>query len=279
VADSHEPSYYEIALTNRQVVVAFVILMVCLVSAFFSGIWIGRESANRAQDQMAQITPPPEVKQEGESVEDLSFFDKREKPAQARDREEREPESTPAPSKAAGDSTLLEDFGGNSGSGNAAAPPPAPPAADPSPAAGPLTPAERKAARRARRERLAAAEDAPAPAPPVRPPAPVRTPPTPAAIPTRAAAAKTPKETREPEPAVSRGSMVIQVFSSSDRAQADRIRTQLVGGGQKAYLSPVEVAGHTMYRVRIGPFSSRPDAQKVADKVRKSYKLDTWITE
>jgi cell division septation protein DedD len=278
VADSHEPSYYEIALTNRQVVVAFVILMVCLVSAFFSGIWIGRESANRAQDQMAQITPPPEVKQEGESVEDLSFFDQREKPAQSGDRDETER----APAKAAGDSTLLEDFGGGSADRDEpAAPRPAPPVARPTPAAEPLTAAERKAARRAaRRERLADAEESPAPTP-SRPPASARTPPVPAATPARAAAstAKAPKETREPEPAVSRGSMVIQVFSSSDRAQADRIRKQLVGGGQKAYLSPVEVAGHTMYRVRIGPFSSRPDAQKVADKVRKSYKLDTWITE
>jgi hypothetical protein len=31
--------------------------------------------------------------------------------------------------------------------------------------------------------------------------------------------------------------------------------------------------------VRIGPFTSRPDAQKVAEKVRKAYKLDTWVTE
>ena len=48
MAESHEPSYYEIALTNRQVVVAFVILLVCLLSAFFSGVWIGRESNDRA---------------------------------------------------------------------------------------------------------------------------------------------------------------------------------------------------------------------------------------
>ena len=34
-----------------------------------------------------------------------------------------------------------------------------------------------------------------------------------------------------------------------------------------------------MYRVRIGPFKSRGDAQVVADKVRKGYKMDTWVTE
>ena len=55
---------------------------------------------------------------------------------------------------------------------------------------------------------------------------------------------------------------MIQVFSSADQAQAERIRKQLVGGGQKAYLSPIDVAGHTMYRVRIGPFNSRPTPRR-----------------
>ena len=53
----------------------------------------------------------------------------------------------------------------------------------------------------------------------------------------------------------------------------------LASGGFKAFLSPVEKGGRTMYRVRIGPFSSRDDAEKVAEKVRKGYKLDTWVTE
>ncbi len=72
---------------------------------------------------------------------------------------------------------------------------------------------------------------------------------------------------------------MIQVFSSADQAQAERIRGKLTGGGQKAYLSPINRGGRTMYRVRIGPFKSHDDAQKVADQVRKGYKLDTWVTE
>ena len=72
---------------------------------------------------------------------------------------------------------------------------------------------------------------------------------------------------------------MIQVFSSADQAQAERIRAKLVAGGQKAYLSPIDRGGRTMYRVRVGPFKSRDEAQKDADKVRKGYKLDTWVTE
>jgi DedD protein len=93
--------------------------------------------------------------------------------------------------------------------------------------------------------------------------------------------AKTPKKGTDAtaDPAHAAGQVVIQVFSSAEKDQAVRIRDRLVGGGQKAYLSPVEVAGRTMYRVRIGPFDSRDQAQKVAEQVRKGYKLDTWVTE
>jgi DedD protein len=78
---------------------------------------------------------------------------------------------------------------------------------------------------------------------------------------------------------IAAGQVVIQVFSSPELDQAEKVRDRLIGGGHKAYLSPVQVAGRTMHRVRIGPFDSRGDAQKVAEQVRKGYKLDTWVTE
>ena len=42
MSSEHESSYYEIALTNRQVLTIFVVLLTCLVAAFLSGVWIGR---------------------------------------------------------------------------------------------------------------------------------------------------------------------------------------------------------------------------------------------
>jgi DedD protein len=75
------------------------------------------------------------------------------------------------------------------------------------------------------------------------------------------------------------GSVVIQVFASADPAEAGRVRDRLTKGGQAAFLSPLTVDGRTMYRVRIGPFTSRQKAQTVAEKVRKTYKLDTWLTQ
>jgi len=267
VAESHEPSYYEIALTNRQVVVAFVILLTCLLSAFFSGVWVGRESTSRnAQEQLVRNTPPSEASQEGKNLEELEFFDKNNKKA-ADDKARGEEAAAPAP----GGSTLLEDLGGRKPEARTPPPPAAEPVAEEratDPTA--INPAQerrnrRKAARAAAAAAAAKAAEAPAPA---------KTAPVKAAKTTETKATKT-----AAAPAIPKGSYVIQVFSSADQAQAERIRGKLTGGGQKAYLSPINRGGRTMYRVRIGPFKSHDDAQKVADQVRKGYKLDTWVTE
>jgi DedD protein len=276
VADTtHEPSYYEIALTNRQVVVAFVILLTCVLAAFLSGVWIGRESTVRSQEQLVRNSPPQQqASKEGRSLDELEFFDANKKKGEEQTAKQEAVAAPPA------DSTLFDDLNRRKKNDEPAptprretAPPvpepvpaqvtppaPAPTRAEPVDADG-LTKAER---RKQRRERQKAAEAAAAAAQ-TSAPAPVK------------AAGKVAAKTAEP--AVPKGSYVIQVFSSADKTQADSIRSKLSGGGQKAYLSPINRGGRTMYRVRIGPFKSRGDAQTVADKVRKGYKLDTWVTE
>jgi DedD protein len=248
LTNSHEPSYYEIALTNRQVVVAFVILLLCLVSAFFSGLWIGRESAARgAQDQIVRNVPPsPAAPEEGQDLEELAFFEDEQKPGSGPEAGETPPapDATPAPVE---DTTLLEDFGGEPEE-----------AEDPDPD---LPEGRRRRGRNAAGEEGGEEIAAATPAP------------TPAARPAATPAATT------PEPRVAAGQMVIQVFSSPELDQAEKVRDRLIRGGHKAYLSPVQVSGRTMHRVRIGPFDSRGDAQKVAEQVRKDYKLDTWVTD
>jgi cell division septation protein DedD len=274
VSRSHEPSYYEIALTNRQVIVAFVLLLLCLIAAFFSGVWIGRESGVRAAtEQMVRNEPPPaEEKKEGQNLEEFEFFDSAKKGKPGKGPQEGEKTTPPAPepvqasktpapaasppAEPDADSTLAEDFGAEDTEAAPRTEPPAPAAAQRAQSQKPVPTPER------------VAQAKPAQEPP---------------------AGRTPKRQVEPsvaEPARGSsgqagqaGQVVIQVFSSSEKDQAVRIRDRLVGGGQKAYLSPVEVAGRTMYRVRIGPFDSRDKAQKVAEQVRKGFKLDTWVTE
>ncbi|HSK78713.1 MAG TPA: SPOR domain-containing protein [Thermoanaerobaculia bacterium] len=268
MANSHEPSYYEIALTNRQVVVAFVILLICLLSAFFSGVYIGREGTLRDQEQMVRATPPAQpANDEGRELDEFEFFDSANTRASAPDqRAQLEPAAVPEPPpSSASDTTLLEDFGGED-----VAPAPEEDAEEVTEAE---TPTERRIRERREREarRAAAAAEA------------LSKPAAPAAEPAREEAPARPRRGSEaaaaPAASSRAGKVVIQVFSSAEKDQAERIRQRLANGGHPAFLSPVQVGGSTMYRVRIGPYGTRDDAQKVADTVRKGYKLDTWITE
>src|SRR6202035_213669 len=115
VSEPHEPSYYEIALTNRQVVIAFVILLGCLLAAFFSGVWIGRGAGDRAdREQVAHATSPAPPAAEGRSLEELKFFTDQGK---KRGRQQSQVGLTPPPAQPA----------------PPAAPPAAPPSTAPSP--------------------------------------------------------------------------------------------------------------------------------------------------
>jgi SPOR domain len=355
VGGSHEPSYYEIALTNRQVVVAFVVLLTCVVAAFFSGVWIGRESAARAQERLALLARANPVdganaaadrgKQEGQALQEFKFFADSRRHPEANAKGGKSAAGTAgakgtveaavaAPANAAavargdagggsggpsGRSTLADDLGQRAGSSTAgstagAAPRPAAGAAAASSSSG--------AAKRARRDRAAspgqAAPSSPAPADSeaagegeALPGTPAPAPAARAARGSRAnassgtgaaaagggkpaiswsAAGATPagastadgesgaRAGAQSSGVAAAGDVVIQVFSTADKEQADKVRDGLVHAGFTAFLSPIAKGGQTMYRVRIGPFPSRTAAEPVAEKVRKQRKLDTWIT-
>jgi cell division septation protein DedD len=250
LTDQHEPSYYEIALTNRQVLIAFVVLLVCLLVAFLSGVWVGR---GRGPVEARSGAPPaaPAAGQE-RPLEEYRFFSEEGKrptgPAAAATAPAPSvpppPPLEPAPGPG---TTLVDDVGGADVAGRAGQPaPPAPPQGPGDAEPGATAPA--------------------APAPVAAPPAPVAAPP---AAPETAPPAGT--ELRE-------GEMVIQVFSSPDEPQARRILDRLTQAGFGAFLSPVRVGSQTMHRVRIGPFTDRAEAQRIADQVKKQFRLDTWIT-
>jgi cell division septation protein DedD len=327
VGGSHEPSYYEIALTNRQVMVAFVVLLVCVVAAFLAGVWLGRESAVRAQEKLTLLTrgaaagvPGSDAgsdkeKPEGQALQEFKFF---------ADSRHRSAEAGASPASRNGGN------GGNAGNsgtaGNTAAANGDDSAA---PAAGDdgntVTPDSNRAAAAPAKAGAGRAPGAaafpPSSAPPANnvstpagrpgqagragssPPSSNAASPAAAQKTAKAAPAAAPAGEGETQPAADNGGdvvrprplpdgggragagdkaaggeVVIQVFSSADKEQADRVKDGLVGHGFAAFLSPIDKDGQTMYRVRIGPFANRAAAEPVADKVRKEQKLDTWIT-
>ncbi|MCP4549759.1 MAG: protein kinase [bacterium] len=71
---------------------------------------------------------------------------------------------------------------------------------------------------------------------------------------------------------------VVAVFSTRDQARAQKLAGQLESGGYKAFMSPVEISGKAMYRVRVGPFRNRSQAEATRDRLNAQYRLDTWVT-
>ena len=86
MSETREASWYEIALTHSQIVKIFVGLLLCIVGAFFSGIWIGRDAVNAVENVpltvatgSSPVAPGAGEDAEGESepeVGQLHFFSK-----------------------------------------------------------------------------------------------------------------------------------------------------------------------------------------------------------
>lgn len=228
MSQSNEPSYYEIALTNRQVLMVFVVLLVCVVVAFVSGVWVGRggDSESPAVAVAEVASPDAEQGDEAPEIGELNFF------AEKSDADRDGGTLAQVAESPSSDTTLLQDVSG---------------------------------------------EKEPAKAPVESPPAPraedqdARTDPAPEPV-------ETASTQPAGAPAAEMGEHVIQVFSSTDQQQAKQLIRTLTSGGYPAFLSPVEVRGQTMYRVRIGPYVDPKEAESVAERVRKSYRLDTWVT-
>lgn len=217
VSDQDEPSYYEIALTNRQVLVAFVILLGSVMVAFFAGVWVGRGDRMTISQHLEAAAP--EEQEVAVSPEDLEFFT-----AAEGARVERRPNLQELAETPRTERSLAEDLG------------------------------------------VEQRPEPPLPSQPDSPPG---------------EAAPSPPSARAPRdapPATALESVVIQVFSSRDEEQAQALLDRLRGAGLTAFLSPADGPGGTMHRVRLGPFQERTEAERVAERVRREFRLDTWIT-
>ncbi len=63
--------------------------------------------------------------------------------------------------------------------------------------------------------------------------------------------------------------LVVQVGAFADAAKAREARLKLERAGLKTYTQEVQTKDGLRIRVRVGPFGSRADADKAADKIRK----------
>jgi cell division septation protein DedD len=246
-SSEREPSYYEVALTHRQVMVGLVVALTTVVVAFFAGIWIGRD----------QNAPPADVRAGGAAgagaaseVEKLTFFgDDRTPPAK--------PATPPAPIAPAPSRPVETEH-------TAEAAPSA--AAD----------SESAKLRQTLEAEMAANRVDGGEPPAIAPGARVSRGET-SSTPPAAASPAAPASSPAAAPAT--GTLWIQVYSSTNGERAREISTRLEKGGFAVRtLAPAGATGAN-YRVRVGPYPDRRRAERAATRLRREFKLDTWITD
>jgi len=102
--------------------------------------------------------------------------------------------------------------------------------------------------------------------------APPRSPPPPTPPPAVAAAPP-------PTAAAPSARIAVQVGAFAERGSAERLRGALQQEGYPAYVAPGAAGGSPRWRVRVGPYPSREDADQVAARLKSARALPTWVLD
>jgi DedD protein len=106
--------------------------------------------------------------------------------------------------------------------------------------------------------------------------------PPPAPSPEPKAAAKAPAapvaETATPPSAVTSGGFAVQVTALRDRSEAESIVKRLVGKGYQAYVLNPLPGKPPVYRVQVGRYQNRVDADRIASRLQKEEQFTPWVT-
>ncbi|HEY7368525.1 MAG TPA: SPOR domain-containing protein [Thermoanaerobaculia bacterium] len=69
----------------------------------------------------------------------------------------------------------------------------------------------------------------------------------------------------------------VQVYSLSNAAEARQKSVRLASRGYSSRVSESSGKGGTLWRVRVGPYATRDQADAAATKLRREEKTETWI--
>ena len=99
---------------------------------------------------------------------------------------------------------------------------------------------------------------------------------TPAVATTTASNTKDVKDTGDAAPAGA--GFVVQVAAVRQRSEADAIRGRLTRKGYPAFVATAGAPGAPTYRVRVGKYPSRHEADSVAAKLEREEQFKPWVT-
>jgi DedD protein len=236
-----DEGFHEIQLNGKQLVFLFIAATVVSVVIFLCGVLVGR-GVRAGQNTIADASP-------ASTIADTS-------PQQAA--------AAPAPTPAGSDPT-------------AAAPPPA--------AGDDLSYFERLQKSKTPAEQLKPASEQKAPAverpAPVAaretpPPAPKEPAPAPAPVATPAPAQAPAVDAARPEP--SGQGFAVQIAALNVRSEADAIAKRLSSKGYAAYVLAPADGTPSVYRVRVGKFPTRREAESIAARLQKEEQFKPWVT-
>lgn len=248
--------YYEIQLTNKQLVFYFMAGATGLVLSFLAGVMVGKGVDASAGDVQAAR---PVVEEKVVAEEPLA------RP------------TTPPPAE---DLTYAQRLEGDKP--DEAALDKGRPAAAPSPKVVKSTPTATPTPKAAATPKPAATTaPRPSPTPETRvadagnPPAPLVGPrPEPATVKSAAKPAPSASAPKSAGP-----SFTIQVGAFKDKATADSVVTRLKSKGFAAYLVAPESDGSALFNVRVGSYPARADAERVQAKLRDQEKFKPFIVK
>ena len=244
--------YYEIQLTNKQLVFYFMAGATGLILSFLAGVMVGRgvdaqggevQAARGVQEERTIAEETPRPVSPAPSPADLSYAQRLEsdKPDDSLAKAKATPPPSPVPS--------ASPKGGS----------PKPSVVAPTTAA---TPAERSPAPR---------EAKVAPSPKATP-EPAATEPRPGPTPAPAIARSAAKAPAPP------GAFTIQVGAFKDRGTADTVVSRLKGKGFAAFVVPPD-GSDGLFLVRVGSFAARADAERTEERLRDQEKFKPYIVK
>ena len=70
----------------------------------------------------------------------------------------------------------------------------------------------------------------------------------------------------------------VQVAATRERGEADRMAKRLADKGYSAYVTASSVGARRVFRVRVGKFKDRREAESVATRLEKEEQFKPWIT-
>lgn len=264
MSSTQDDAFREIQLSGKQLVFIFMAVVVIGVSVFLMGVMVGRgvlaAKGTAGADSTAAVNeaevPPPASASAGSTStpstvgEKLSYAERLN--AAEPQKESLKPDAEP-PAEAPSPKAEV----------------PATPEPSPAPAAAKTpepTPAPKAAA-------VAPKPEPPKAEPPK--PEPVKPEPKATAKPSATAAPAATAATAATEPAGN--GFAIQVAALKESGEADAIVKKLAAKGYPAYVVTPQKGAPSMYRVRVGKYKDRREADTVAARLQKEEQFKPWI--